>query len=54
MLGNLPGIRIEEDLGMEGVPLQFGLYIFCTLQIYFLKFSVRHWSDSFIAGDGIL
>lgn len=42
VLGNLQGIRVEEDLGVEGVPVQFGLYIFCILQIYFLKFSIRH------------
>lgn len=51
-MGNLQ-VRFEEDLRVEGVPLQFGLYIFCILQIYFLKFSIHHWSDSFIAGHGI-
>jgi hypothetical protein len=39
VMGNLRGIRFEEDLGVRGVPLQFGLCIFCILQIYFLSFS---------------
>ena len=33
VLGNLQGMRIEEDLGVEGVTLQFVLFIFCMLQI---------------------
>jgi hypothetical protein len=54
VLGNLQGIRIEEDLGVEGVPLQFGLYVFCILQVYIFKFSIRHWSDAFIVNVEIL
>jgi len=34
VMGNLQGIRFEEDLRVESVPLQFGLYIFCILQIF--------------------
>jgi hypothetical protein len=50
----LQGKSFGEDVGAEGIPQQFGLYIFCVLQIYiFFKFSIHHWSDSFIAGDGI-
>lgn len=54
VVGNLQGMCIEEDLGVEGVPLQFGLCVFYILQIFFLKFSILRWSDSFIAGDKIL
>jgi len=33
VLVNLQGMLVEEDLGVEGVSLQFELYIFCMLQI---------------------
>lgn len=49
VVGNLQGMCIEEDLGVEGVPLQFGICVF-----FFFKFSILRWSDSFIAGDKIL
>jgi hypothetical protein len=34
ILGNLQGIRIEEDLGVEDGPLQFEVCISCILHFF--------------------